>query len=219
MIEEPEKRTAPYADRRFANHKENRGSEVTEDSIHLACLLSTTCVRCLSPWSRGAARRRGPRTQTSQHIGEPLPLNSVPGTGPRGKWPAVSSAPRNPTQLASAASPMTWGCATHATPVDQQRTTSSRRLVAVADGQPRRRTHHTPTPASRAAAGAAACSSSLTQVTRAGSKASRRRTSGGYWGFKEVRPIDGPRLEHHLDLPSLAGRVSGFLKCCGGAST
>ena len=80
-------------------------------------------VRGLSPCSRHLARGRGPAPRTKQHVGEPLPLNSVSGTEPCRPSPTVSSAPRNPTQLASAASPMTWGCATYVAQVDQRRTT------------------------------------------------------------------------------------------------
>ena len=45
----------------------------------------TACVRCLPPCPRHLAQRRGPAPQTTQHVGEPPPLNSVPGAGPRGK--------------------------------------------------------------------------------------------------------------------------------------
>ena len=76
-------------------------------------------VLCLSPCSRHLARRRGPALHSTQHIDEPLPLNSVPGTWLCRPSPTVSSAPRNPTQLASAASPMAWGCQTYAAQVDQ----------------------------------------------------------------------------------------------------
>jgi len=63
-------------------------------------------VPCLAPCPRRLARRRGPAPRSTQFIDQPLPLNSVPGPWPCPTWPAVSGAPRNPTQLASAASPM-----------------------------------------------------------------------------------------------------------------
>ncbi len=76
---------------------------------------ANACVRCLAPWPRGLARGCGPWPQSKRHVGEPLALNSVPGTWPGRACPVVSRAPRSPTQLASAASPRTWGCATKAT--------------------------------------------------------------------------------------------------------
>ena len=66
-------------------------------------------LACLPSCSRGVARRRGPNPQAGQSVGETLPLNSVPRTRPCTKPPSVSSAPRNPTQLASAASQLTVG--------------------------------------------------------------------------------------------------------------
>ena len=45
-------------------------------------LSAIACVCCLPPCPRGAARRCVLGPQSTQHVGEPPPLNSVPSPGP-----------------------------------------------------------------------------------------------------------------------------------------
>ena len=102
----------PTVASRITKKTEVRRPQRTAFTLTEPTALPAACVRCLPSWSRRAKRRRGPRTQSTQHIGEPQKLNSVPGTWPCRAPPPVSSAPRTPTQLASAASHMTWRCKT-----------------------------------------------------------------------------------------------------------